>query len=347
MSGRTRRTDMAHVNTSKRGLGAAAALVVLSLTACGNDSNSKASSATVQSPTGSNSNGDHSLSGGTTGAPAADTTATGADHATALPAQVVTPSDHKLVIVMTVGVEVADTAAAVDKVIGLAAAHGGQLYNSSLDLTDPLTAAGDLVFKLPPAEVDAFLHGLEEGIGRRTGLQGTTSDVTTQLSDLDAQIVTAQKSVDRVRALLTAAKDLGEVITLEGELSTRETHLEQLLAQQSGLSNQVAMATITVHLTTAPAAAAATSKKDKGIGSAFRSGWRAFLLVLLAFVLFVGYTAPFLLMGAVVLLVAWGVNRRRPGGPSRSRSAVPQPPPAPDEDPHTSSPDYADAARTP
>jgi hypothetical protein len=336
---------MAHVNTPKRGLGAAAALALLTLTACSDGSDSKASSATIESPAGSNSNGDRSLSGGTTGAAPVDINA--ADPGTALPTQVVTPGDHKLVIVMTVGVEVADTAVAVDKVIGLAAAHGGQLYNSSLDLTDPLTAAGDLVFKLPPTEVDAFLHGLEEGIGRRTGLQGTTSDVTTQLSDLDAQILTAQKSVERVRALLTSAKDLGEVITLEGELSTRETHLEQLLAQQSGLDGQVAMATITVHLTTAPPAAAAASKKDKGIGSAFRSGWRAFLLVLFAFVLFVGYTAPFLLIGAVVLLVAWGVNRRRPGGPSRNRSAVPQPPPAPDEDPHTSSPDYADAARNP
>lgn len=340
---------MAHVNTPKRGLGTAAALVLLTLTACGGDN--KASSATDQPPAQSNPTGDRSLSGGGQDAgntAPADTTAAGADPGTALPTRVVTPGDRKLVIVMTVGVEVADAAAAVDKVIGLAAAHGGQLYNSSLDLTDPLTAAGDLVFKLPPAEVDAFLRGLEPGIGRRTGLQGTTSDVTTQLSDLDAQILTAQRSVERVRGLLAAASDLGEVITLEGELSTRETHLEQLLAQQSGLDGQVAMATITVHLTTAPVVVAATTtKEDKGIGSAFRSGWKAFLLVLVAVVLFVGYTAPFMLIGALALLVAWRVNRRRPGAPSRNRSAVPQRPPAPDEDPHTSSPDFADAARTP
>ena len=79
-------------------------------------------------------------------------------------------------------------------------------------------------------EVDAFLSGLEPGIGRRTGLQGTTDDVTNQIADLDAQILTAYTSVGRIRALLDEAKDLGEVITLEGELSARETHLEQLLA---------------------------------------------------------------------------------------------------------------------
>ena len=293
-------------------------------------------------PSENNPDGQQSISGGDTAAPAVDPV-------TQLPRQVLAPSDRKLVVIMTVGLEVADAAAAVDKVINLAATHGGQLYNSSLDLTTPEYASGDLVFKLPPQEVDAFLSGLEPAIGRRTSLQGTTDDVTDQVADLDAQILTARKSVGRIRAVLDEAKDLGEVITLEGELSTRETNLEQLLAQQNSLNSQVALATITVHLTTAPVEAATATvetKKDDSVSTAFSKGWKSFVAVLVAFALLIGYSAPFLLIGGAVLLAAMRITRRRARS-SQSRSAAPPPPPVPGADPRTSSPDYADAARNP
>jgi len=293
-------------------------------------------------PSENNPEGQQSISGGDAAAPAVDPV-------TQLPRQVLAPSDRKLVVVMTVGLEVADAAAAVDKVINLAATHGGQLYNSSLDLTTPQYASGDLVFKLPPQEVDAFLSGLEPAIGRRTGLQGTTDDVTDRVADLDAQILTARTSVGRIRALLDEAKDLGEVITLEGELSTRETNLEQLLAQQNSLTSQVALATITVHLTTAPVDAATApvdTKKDDSVSTAFSKGWKSFVAVLVAFALLIGYSAPFLLIGGIALLVMLRITRRRARS-SQSRSAAPPPPPVPGADPRTSSPDYADAARNP
>ena len=299
---------------------------------------------------GNESSGNPSLSGG--GEATADSTATPASTAPSadLPSQPFNPGGRKLVITMTVGVEVADAAAAVDKVIALADQYGGQLYNSSLDLSDPETAAGDLVFKLPPEQVQGFLGGLDPGIGRRTGMQGNTADVTKQLSDLDAQILTATTSVDRVRFLLAAAKSLDEVILLEDELAERETHLEQLRAQKADLDSQVALATITVHLTTAPVEAAPEpepEKDDDGISDAFRKGWDGFVSVVRGIAIFVGYTAPFLLIGAVVGLIWWRINRRRPQGSTRSRSAAPPPPPAPAADPHTSTPDSADAARTP
>ena len=350
---------MTHVNTARRGLGVTAALVLLALSACG-DSNDSSSSAT-QSPTQSNlpsedqsnlPSGDPSLSGG--GEATADTMNASAPNAPIpdVAVQPFNPAGRKLVITMTVGVEVADAAAAVDKVIALADQHGGQLFNSSLDLTDPETAAGDLVFKLPPEQVQGFLSGLDPGIGRRTGMQGNTADVTKQLSDLDARILTATTSVDRVRFLLAAAENLDDVILLENELAQRETHLEQLRAQKADLDSQVAQATITVRLTTAPieeVAPATTPEKDEdGISEAFSKGWDGFVDVVRGIVIFVGYTAPFLVIGAVVGLIWWRINRRRrQPGSTRSRSAAPPPPPAPDAGPRTSTPDSADAARNP
>ncbi len=353
---------MTHTRNTRRGRHAAASIVIsfAVLTACADDRmRSDSRSAATDIPTDAvapseTSAGDlQSISGGTEFASTDTVPAVGGvEPVTRIPTQVIPASDRKLIVVMTIGLEVPDAAAAVDKVINLAAAHGGRLYNSSLDLTTPTLAAGDLVFKLPPAEVDAFLSGLEPAIGRRTGLQGTTDDVTTQIADLDAQILTAYSSVGRIRALLDKAKDLGEVITLEGELSTRETHLEQLLAQQTGLSSQVALATITVHLTTAPVVeevlpvAAPAGKKDTSVSTAFSKGWKSFVAVFVAFALLIGYTAPFLLIGGIALLGAMRITRRGARS-SQSRSAAPLHPPAPDAGPHTSSPDFVDAARNP
>ncbi len=328
---------MATVNRARRGLGAVAALAIIGITACSDDSTSSSVTAPAQeTPTADNSAGG-SLSGAE--ATSAQPTGQPTGPPTATPISL-----RKLVITMTVGLEVKDASRAVDQVITLAQTHLGQLYDSSLDLSDPANANGDLVFKLPPDEVDGFLRGLAPGIGRRTGLQGTTSDVTDQLSDLESQISTARASVERVRALMDKATTLSDIVTLEGELTNRETHLEQLLAQQSNLDNLVAMATITVHITTAslPAAPATDKQHKLTVGSAFSDGWHAFVGVLRAIVLFVGYTLPFLVIGAIGGLIGWRVRRQ-----SRNRSAAPPHPPAPGAGRSTSAPGSEEPARIP
>ncbi|CAN5548826.1 hypothetical protein BH10ACT2_BH10ACT2_24640 [soil metagenome] len=298
-------------------------LALTLFTACGDDSsNFKSSDQSDQRDAAApidttGTNGDYSISAGGEATDAAIPTFEQDPQSTPIP-DVITDPSRKLIITMTVSIEVTQAANAVDQVIALAARHGGQLYDSQLDLNDPKTANGDLVFKLPPDEVQAFLNGLDPAIGRRTGLDGTTSDVTTQIADLDAQMLAAEASVDRIRLLLEGAKTLDDVIRLEIEFTTRQTHLEQLRAQQNTLGGLVALATITVHLTTAPATTAtvgsvtdlAHSVPDKGIGGAFTKGWEAFLTVLVALALFVGYTAPFLVLGGLALLIAWRVGKR-------------------------------------
>ena len=329
---------MATVNRARRGIGAVAALAVIGIAACSADSDrsSQGTSFTDQ-PAAAQETGDGSLSGGEATADPTRDPVTGQ-----LTGQLL--SSRKLVITMTIGLEVKDASKAVDQVITLAQTHLGQLYDSSLDLTDPAYASGDLVFKLPPEEVTAFLRGLDPGIGRRTGLDADTADVTDQLSDLESQIATARASVERVRALMERTTTLSEIVTLEGELTARETRLEQLLAQQSNLENLVEMATITIHLTTAPVddAPAPQPEEKTTIRSAFSDGWNAFVAVVRAIVLFFGYTLPFLVLAAIGALIAWRFRR-----PSRNRSAAPLHPPAQAAGPSTNPPGSEAPARIP
>ncbi len=70
-------------------------------------------------------------------------------------------------------------------------------------------------------------------------------DVTTQVTDLEAQISTLRASTGRIEALLGQAKDISDIITLENELDRRQAQLESLEAQQRGLDDQVSMSTST------------------------------------------------------------------------------------------------------
>ncbi len=315
---------MTRMRTARRlGTVTFAGLMVLATTACSGDEDSASSATVLEGVTDGDATVGEGLGGGTVPA-----VAPGDDVTVGPPID-----DRKLVITVTVGVEVDDVAAAVNRVIALARTHGGELSASSVDLSDPRFAGGDMVFRIPPDETEAFISGLDPGIGRRTTLQTDTKDVTLQITDLDSRIENASASLDRVRALLAQAKNIGEVISLESELTQRENTLEELIAQKTYLDQQVAMSTVTVRLSATGDEPEPTTN-DTGIGHAFRSGWNGFTGFLGGIAKLVGYTLPFLVLLVVAGLIALPISRRV----RRNRSIAPLHPPVPAEDQRTSAP---------
>jgi hypothetical protein len=137
------------------------------------------------------------------------------------------------------------------------------------------------------------------------------TDVTAEVVDLESRIASLRASVDRVRALLGEAGSVDQLAVVEGELTGRETELEALLGQQRVLADQVALGTLTVHLSEdeppAPAEGAA------GFTDGLRRGWVAFVdggRILLAAA---GFLLPFAVVAATVgLALRWWMRRRQP-----------------------------------
>jgi hypothetical protein len=203
------------------------------------------------------------------------------------------------------------------------------VYDSDVQLGDASEPRGTLVIKLPPDEVEAAIAGLRS-IGTVVSRTQNTDDVTDQLTDLGARIKTAQQSVDAVRLLMAATQDLNQIVLLENELNDRQTVLEQLLAQQKGLKDRVALATLTVELRQAPAEdeapATTTTSPGTGVGDAFRDGWGAFTDVGHGLLVGIGYIAPF---AVIALLALTPLALRLRAARRQSRSAAPPPQPAP------------------
>jgi hypothetical protein len=137
------------------------------------------------------------------------------------------------------------------------------------------------------------------------------TDVTAEVVDLESRIASLRASVDRVRALLGEAGSVDQLAVVEGELTGRETELEALLGQQRVLADQVALGTLTVHLSEDESPAPAEGAP--GFVDGLRRGWVAFVdggRMLLAAA---GFLLPFAALAAPLgLVVRWWTRRRQP-----------------------------------
>ena len=226
-----------------------------------------------------------------------------------------------------------DQAAAA--VRGVAAGLGGQVTGENINATSrtatptgpsttvvpPSTgSAGTITLDVPADRLDAALDQLA-GIGRVVQRTSNARDVTATYVDTESRIATKKVSIERVRALLAQANGVSQVVELESQLAQREADLESLQATLATLQKKVAMSTVTVTLTTDPAA----GEEASGFLAGLQAGWRAFLSSLAFCLTAIGAALPFL--GALAtlglpLLLWW---RRREPEPSPAAAAPQEP----------------------
>jgi hypothetical protein len=248
-----------------------------------------------------------------TGAATATTASSGG---TATPSPSVAPPvvNRDVVYTATIAVRVGDVAAATANAQRQAESLGGALFNQSSSLIGN-EARSVLVFKVAPAAFTPLLDALA-GLGDEQDRTVKADDVTAAVVDLEARLKSANASLDRTRTLLAAAKDIGEIMAIESQLTQRESAVEQLQGQLRVLQSQVALSTITATLTgTPPLSATEIGRSTKIVGPGAGEGWRGSVHALrvagkvAAFVLVVA--VPWLPAALLVALVVWLVSRRR------------------------------------
>jgi len=215
----------------------------------------------------------------------------------------ITPATAAVIRTGELEVVVRDVATAADDAARLVAAAGGQL-EADERARDGGPQRAVLRLRVPPAQFDATVAGLA-GLGEERTRRLGSQDVTEQVVDLDSRLATQRASVARVQALLAEATDLGEVVTIEGELTKRTADLESLQGRLAALTAQVDLASISLRLTAQDSPEAAAGG-PLGFGDGLREGLDALLAVGRA----VGVTAGALLPWSPVLLLAGALVRR-------------------------------------
>ncbi|KUL75398.1 MULTISPECIES: DUF4349 domain-containing protein [unclassified Streptomyces] len=177
-----------------------------------------------------------------------------------------------------------------------------------------------VVLRVPVEKYAEVLEDLE-GTGKLVERSAKAQDVTDQVVDVESRITSQRASVARIRELMDRATRLSDVVTLEGELSSRQADLEALLAQQASLKDRTSLATITLSLSETPVKKAAPEDDDPGFLDALAGGWDAFVTMLRWLAVVFGAVLPFLAVAALLVLL-W-VRVLRPRRPARS--AAPDP----------------------
>jgi hypothetical protein len=287
-------------------------LLALALTGCsgGADSESAAGSAGEAADTASGAEG---------AAPAAPPVGQAPDAAappdadTAAPLGRVTLAGAALIRTAQLAVRVEDMRPAADRAVDITVAAGGVVTSEQASGQEEHGQA-TLVLRVPPDRFDATLDqlaGLGEELSRTVG----TEDVTDQVVDLESRLATQRASVERVRALLEQAENLGEVVQIEAELTRRTADLESLQARLAALTERVELSTITLELYSDESALAAQEDEVVGFMDGLRGGWAAFLATVRVLGATTGALLPFLpilLLGAL----AWRLRSRCAAGAS-------------------------------
>jgi predicted lipid-binding transport protein (Tim44 family) len=120
-----------------------------------------------------------------------------------------------------------------------------------------------------------------------------------------AGVASAEASIKRIRLLLDRAQDLGDVISLESELATRQADLEALEAQRAYYADQTTLATIDLTLVSPEDGPPPAPEDDAGFLGGLSAGWHALLALLSGLATGLGALLPFALLALLIGVPLW------------------------------------------
>jgi hypothetical protein len=222
---------------------------------------------------------------------------------------------------MTVAIKHGESVAAkADQAETIALRTGGEV--DSDDRTSGKDPTASLLLRVPPEELSPVLHDLS-ALGIENSRHMSTRDVTSKVADVTSRVASARDAIARLRVLYHQAVKVADVITIEGELASRESDLEALEAQQRALTAQTSMAAITLSLYNAPPAhkrhvPPPPQHHRSGFVGGLENGWEAFAAGAAWVATAVGTVLPFLALLVVVgLLIRWLWPRLRRQAPAQ------------------------------
>jgi hypothetical protein len=242
------------------------------------------------------------------------------------------PTDRKIIATAEMTLRSGDVASTVNTLQSIASSVGGYVsgQNLSADPDNQSKTRADMTLRVPTDKLDAVIDRVKNE-GDVVSVTMDTQDVTRQVIDVNSRVASARASVERIRTLLSQANTLGEVVRIESELSQREADLESLLAEQRQLSDQTAMATLTVTVL-GPQAVTPAAEDTTGFVPGLQRGWDALVDVVVVALTTIGLLLPFLVIVALVvgpITAAWYRRRRRqllpPANGASAQERTPEP----------------------
>jgi Domain of unknown function (DUF4349) len=186
----------------------------------------------------------------------------------------------------------------------------------------PSQATANVQVKIPVAAYSTTLSRLAQTLGTQLSLQQQAQDVTEQVADVNSQVASDQAAIAQLRALLSHAGSVSQLLSVQNQINVEEANLESMLAQQRALDHETTYATVTVTILGPKAAPPVHREKaPPSLAGGFGAGWHALRVTVSWTLAFLGAVAPFAAIVAVVGYVIyrgrrWVLRRRPAPGPA-------------------------------
>jgi hypothetical protein len=214
---------------------------------------------------------------------------------------------------------------AADQAAQIAEGVGGYVSSetASADPDHPSEATASVQLKIPVASYSGTLGQLASRLGTQLSLQQQAQDVTQQVADVNSQVTSDEAAIAQLRALLSHAGSVGDLLSVQNQINEEETSLESMQAQQRALSHETTYATVTLTLLGPKAKPLVhRPKAPPTLAGGLGAGWRALRITVSWTLAFLGAIAPFIAVAAIAGYVIYRgrrrLTRRRPAAPSAS-----------------------------
>jgi Domain of unknown function (DUF4349) len=221
-------------------------------------------------------------------------------------------------------VRAANVGAAAARAAQVAEGVGGYVSNESTSANPdhPSEATAAIQLKIPVASYPATLGQLASSLGTQLSLQEQAQDVTEQVADVNSQVTSFQAAIAQLRALLSHAGSIGDLLSVQNQINDEESALEALQAQQRALSHETAYATVTLTILGPKAKPAVHHPKaPPSLAGGFGTGWHALRVTVSWVLAFLGVVVPFAAVAALAGFLVyqgrrWLIRRRPAAGPA-------------------------------
>jgi hypothetical protein len=199
-------------------------------------------------------------------------------------------------------VRAANVSSAAARAAQITEGVGGYVSNetTSADPDHPSQAIATVQLKIPVASYQFILGQLAGGLGTQLSLQEQAQDVTQQVADVNSQVASDQAAIVQLRALLSHAGSVGDLLNVQNQINNEESALEAMQAQQRALSHETTYATVTLTLLGPKAKPVPhRTKAPPSLAGGLGAGWHALKVSLSWTLAFLGAVAPFAVIAAI------------------------------------------------
>jgi Domain of unknown function (DUF4349) len=280
----------------------------LLLSACGGSGASSSSSGNVRGPASVPAEGRPASAGlnvpatqNAAGKPATDTAK-------------LAPADQSIIYTASLTVRASNVAGAAKRAVGIAVAAGGYTADENATSGTPghIGRTVNLTLKVPVPAFQAVLTQLSSPAeGKQVSMQQQATDVTQEVANVNSLVTSQEDAIAALQKLLGRAGSVSGLLEVQRQISTDESTLNSLQAQQQALDHETAYATVTMTVLGPHHKAPPPRKPARhGFAAGLAAGWRALrhatAWVLTAF----GALLPFLAVIAALGAIGYALWRR-------------------------------------